>query len=101
MVKRRGYRIEPAEIERALLEHPVIDQAVVISYSDAKQGVKIQAFLVSKTNEENPDFLALKLFCQQNLPLYMLPDGFRFVAEIPQTSSQKIDFQLLKASLHA
>ena len=40
--------------------------------------------------------IALKRFCAENLPGYMIPDGFTFLDALPKTSTDKIDYQLLK-----
>jgi acyl-CoA synthetase (AMP-forming)/AMP-acid ligase II len=38
----------------------------------------------------------LKRFCSENLPLYMVPDVFRFHPTLPKTSTDKVDYQTLK-----
>jgi acyl-coenzyme A synthetase/AMP-(fatty) acid ligase len=41
--------------------------------------------------------IELKRFCVENLPSYMVPDIFRFLDSLPKTSTDKIDYQGLKA----
>lgn len=102
MVKRRGYRIEPAEIERALSLHPAVAQAVIVSHADKQGETKITAFLALRADiTSRPGFIEWKTYCQSNLPLYMIPDHFQIVAEIPLTSSQKVDLQHLKSLANA
>jgi acyl-coenzyme A synthetase/AMP-(fatty) acid ligase len=38
----------------------------------------------------------MKRFCAENLPLYMIPDTFSWVAKLPKTSTDKVDYQRLK-----
>ena len=39
--------------------------------------------------------IALKRWCSENLPLYMIPDRFSFHDALPKTSTDKIDYQAL------
>jgi non-ribosomal peptide synthetase component E (peptide arylation enzyme) len=38
----------------------------------------------------------MKQFCAENLPLYMVPDRILSLPKMPQTSTDKIDYQRLK-----
>ena len=40
--------------------------------------------------------IALKRFCSEKLPLYMVPDRFTWHESLPKTSTDKIDYQRLK-----
>lgn len=95
MVKRRGYRVELGEIETALLRHESIPEAAVIATTSNEGEVQIHAFLTS-SEEKPPSTIKLKQFCAQNLPLYMVPDRFTLLEELPKTSTDKIDYQRLK-----
>ncbi|HUF40026.1 MAG TPA: amino acid adenylation domain-containing protein [Anaerolineales bacterium] len=95
MVKKRGYRVELGEIESGLYRHPDVREAAVIAQQDDDFGVRTIAFLSCK-GEEPPSVLELKRFCMENLPSYMVPDIFRFLAVLPKTSTDKVDYQSLK-----
>ena len=95
MVKRRGYRVELGDIEAGLYRHPMIKEAAVIALPDEEAGVKIKAFL-SCRDVKRPSLIALKSFCAENLPLYMIPDLFSWHDALPKTSTDKIDYQRLK-----
>jgi amino acid adenylation domain-containing protein len=95
MVKKRGYRIELGEIEVALYRHPVIKEAAVLAFPD-DDGVPIKAF-TSTRDGSKLSTIELKKFCSENLPLYMVPDSFRCLDSLPKTSTDKIDYQKLKA----
>jgi acyl-coenzyme A synthetase/AMP-(fatty) acid ligase len=95
MVKRRGYRVELGEIEAGLYKHPAIKEAAVVAVSDEEAGVRIRAYL-SCRDEKRPSLIAMKRFCAENLPLYMIPDEFSWIAALPKTSTDKIDYQRLK-----
>ena len=40
--------------------------------------------------------IALKQFCSERLPPYMVPDLFGFQPSLPKTSTDKVDYQKLK-----
>jgi amino acid adenylation domain-containing protein len=96
MVKRRGYRVELAEIEAGLYKHPSLAEVGVISLPDEEAGVKVKAFLTCKQGEAKPSLIQLKQFCAANLPNYMIPDSFVFLDALPKTSTGKTDYQQLK-----
>jgi amino acid adenylation domain-containing protein len=98
MVKRRGYRIELGEIERALYLHAQVREAAVVSAPDADSGVSIVAFL-SCRDDGNPSIIELKTFCATKLPAYMSPDRFVFQDRLPRTSTDKVDYQVLRHRL--
>jgi amino acid adenylation domain-containing protein len=95
MVRRRGYRVELGEIEAGLYKHAAIKEAAVIALPDEEAGVRVRAFLSSR-DESRPSLIAMKRFCAENLPLYMIPDDFTWLSELPKTSTDKIDYQRLK-----
>jgi amino acid adenylation domain-containing protein len=95
MIKRRGYRVELAEIEAGLYRHTSIQEAAVIAVPDEEAGVRIRAFLSSR-EDKRPSLIALKRFCSENLPLYMIPDQFVWCETLPKTSTDKVDYQRLK-----
>jgi acyl-coenzyme A synthetase/AMP-(fatty) acid ligase len=95
MVKKRGYRIELGEIEAALYRHPSILEAAVVALS-SDEGVTIKAF-ASARDGARLSGIELKRHCSENLPLYMVPDQFCRLDVLPKTSTDKLDYQALKA----
>jgi acyl-CoA synthetase (AMP-forming)/AMP-acid ligase II len=101
MIKSRGYRIELGEIESVLYSHPVVEEAAVIPIPDIEIGNRIKAVVVARSDNnltgalasEIPDvsIQALKLFCAERLPKYMVPDLVEFRSALPKTSTGKID----------
>jgi non-ribosomal peptide synthetase component E (peptide arylation enzyme) len=72
-----------------------VREAAVIALEDEDHGVRTLAFLSCKG--DRPSMIELKRFCVENLPSYMVPDIFRFLDSLPKTSTDKIDYQGLKA----
>ena len=93
MIKVRGYRIEPAEVEAALLAHPAVRGAAVVVVGEGPAG-RLVAFLESK---ETPlPLLALKKHLATHLPRYMIIDEARYLPTLPRTATGKIDRLQLK-----
>jgi L-proline---[L-prolyl-carrier protein] ligase len=92
MVKLRGYRVEPGEIETRLHEHPEIAEVGVVPV-DGPRGLQLVAHLSGK----RLSVIELKEFCAVKLPPYMIPERFVFHAALPRTSRGKIDFESLRA----
>jgi acyl-coenzyme A synthetase/AMP-(fatty) acid ligase len=66
----------------------------VVALSDV-DGVTIHAF-VALAEGAKPSLIAMKRHCSNQVPLYMIPDRFKFLDRLPKTSTDKIDYQRLK-----
>ncbi|MCK0103943.1 amino acid adenylation domain-containing protein [Pseudohalocynthiibacter sp. F2068] len=95
MVKRRGYRVELGEIEAALLRHADISECAAVAVKDGSGSVQIVAFY-TWSGDNPPSLITLKKYSSQALPTYMIPDRFSVLEEMPNTSTNKLDFQSLK-----
>ena len=95
MVKRNGFRIELLEIEQALHQHPEIIENAVIATTDEENATIITAFVCCKSVDWE-SVIKMKEYCSKNLPVYMIPNNFIFIKSLPQTASNKIDYQQLK-----
>jgi amino acid adenylation domain-containing protein/FkbM family methyltransferase len=89
-IKIRGHRIEPAEIENALLQIPAVTESVVIARDDEADGKRLTAYLVLERGVEKTA-LELRRFLKQRLPAYMVPSSFVILESLPLTSQGKVD----------
>lgn len=96
MVKKRGYRVELGEIEACLYRHAEIKEAAVVALPDEELGLRVRAHL-STDEGKRLSLIKLKQFCSEHLPVYMIPDQFVFHATLPKTSTDKTDYQALRA----
>jgi L-proline---[L-prolyl-carrier protein] ligase len=90
MIKSGGHRIELGEIEAALHAHPGIHEAVAVPIPDEVLGSQIRAVVVPV----DPDELSeqdVRSHCAERLPRYMIPAEVELRAELPRTSTQKVD----------
>jgi acyl-coenzyme A synthetase/AMP-(fatty) acid ligase len=95
MIKKRGYRVELGEIETCLYRHPEIAEAAVVALPDEALGMKVTAHIASKGGGKL-SLIALKTFCSKHIPVYMIPDVFRFHEALPKTSTDKVDYRGLQ-----
>ncbi|GHF27795.1 hypothetical protein GCM10018790_01430 [Kitasatospora xanthocidica] len=86
-VKIRGQRVEPAEIEAVLCEHPAVRHCVVVVRS-GPQADRLVAYLVP---DGTPGPGELREHVAARLPSAMVPDAFVPVPEIPLTPNGKLD----------
>lgn len=86
-IKKQGYRIEPGEIERHLLQMGDINSAFATDI-EVRGAKYICMYYVSEKELENQLLTAHLL---QFLPNYMMPDYFVPIQEIPLTNNGKVD----------
>ena len=91
-IKRRGFRIEPGEIEATALTDPKVKEAVV-SYRNEK--LTLYYTLAEGFDEEISEELFQTL--AKELPEYMLPDGYMRLDAMPLSLNGKVDTGRLPA----
>lgn len=95
MFKSGGYNIYPLEVERALLDHPDVIDAVVVPVPDARYQEVGHAFVVRRP-EAAADEAGLKAFLKERIAGYKVPRVIRFEAALPLLPNTKIDRQTLR-----
>ncbi len=93
-VKVRGLRIEPGEIEAALLQHTAVQKAIVIATGDGRNQQRLAAYVVSHQGVAT-DAHELRSFLKERLAEQMLPSAFVFLDELPLTLNGKVDRRAL------
>ncbi|MDR3635926.1 MAG: amino acid adenylation domain-containing protein [Isosphaeraceae bacterium] len=91
-VKVRGFRIEPGEIEVALLEHPHVRAAAVIARRGGE--ARLDAYVAAALDEAIAPG-DLRDFLRERLPGHMIPATFTVLEALPLTSSGKVDRRAL------
>ncbi|MDH3716644.1 MAG: amino acid adenylation domain-containing protein, partial [Planctomycetota bacterium] len=108
-VKLRGYRVEPAELEQVLREHPTIKDAAVVSRQRTTADCQLVAYVVGKgvknvgvppsggdhdiksINHANPSISELQQFLAARVPDFMIPTTVVAMDALPTTASGKVD----------
>jgi amino acid adenylation domain-containing protein len=93
-VKVRGFRVEPGEIEAALVEHRTVRAAAVVAREDEPGDRRLAAYVVAAAGTE-PDAGELRDFLRARLPEHLVPADYVPLAALPLTRHGKVDRQAL------
>jgi amino acid adenylation domain-containing protein len=96
-VKVRGYRIEPDEVESALLGHPAVREAAVAVHEGTAGASRLIAYIVADTEGAPITPESVRRHLKERLPEYMVPSAFVTLAALPRTVSGKVDRRSLPA----
>jgi long-chain acyl-CoA synthetase len=94
LLKHRGFRISPLEIEEAACAIPGISEAGVVKTEN--DGV-LHLFISVKDSSLTSEKVLTEL--QSRLEPVKIPDAIHIVGELPKTANRKIDRKLLKQQL--
>jgi amino acid adenylation domain-containing protein len=94
-VKVRGHRIEPSEVEGALLRLPGVEGAVVGARPGPGGDDQLVAYLTCRPGHA-PSAESLRRALRETLPGHMVPSGFEFLDRFPLTPHGKIDREKLR-----
>lgn len=96
-VKISGLRIDPAEVENALLANPAVQEVAVITLPRKPTGVALAAFIVcanqpsQMSTHDNNQQAELRQQLATILPEAALPDHWHFLPSLPRNLNGKID----------
>jgi long-chain acyl-CoA synthetase len=96
LIKPGGENVYPAEVERAILEHPAVEQAVVFGVPDPTWKEGIKAVCILKEGQEL-DHRELTAFVSQHIASYKKPRYVEFVSEYPLLKDGSPDRAQIKA----
>ena len=93
-----GYRIGPFEVESALVAHPAVAEAAAVAAPDDERGSIVRAVVVLRDGYDPTEALATELqeHVKRDTAPYKYPRRVDFVAELPKTSSGKVQRALLR-----
>jgi len=89
-----GFNVYPAEIEKALLQHPDIADVAVNGTPDDRLGEVTHAHIVRAEDISAQDIIA---WCRESMANYKVPRGVTFHETLPRNASGKVMKYMLKA----
>jgi long-chain acyl-CoA synthetase len=94
MIKSRGERVSPKEVECALCELEGVIEAAVVGVPDEVLGQAVKAFVVTSSEDSVSEKAVIK-HCMENLEHFMVPKYVECVPELPTTPHGKVDKRAL------
>jgi acyl-CoA synthetase (AMP-forming)/AMP-acid ligase II len=106
VIRRSGENISAAEVESVLVQHAAIERVAIAAVPDRVRGDEVFACVVAKTppaDRAGRERLAADIvaWCLERLAYFKAPGYVAFVAELPLTSTQKIQRGQLKEMVAA
>lgn len=97
IIKTRGEKVAPKEVEAVLHAHPGIAEAVVFGLADPVLGQSVSALVVcSDTTLSERDIIR---HCAAHLEDFMIPRSIEFRNELPKTETGKVSRRLAAETL--
>ena len=85
-VKVRGFRVEPSEVESAILAHPDIREAAVVARRDGDGDWRLDAYAAGPV-----ETAALRAFLELRLPGHLMPATVQILGRLPLNHNGKVD----------
>lgn len=94
IIKSRGEKVSPAEVENAIYSLPAVREVVVAGVPDPLLGEAVCAFVTPRQGE-NLTVQQIKRVCSEHLENYMVPKHVLLVSELPRTENGKLSRKLI------
>ncbi len=98
VIKTRGEKVSPREVENALHSHPAVAEAAVVGVPDDLLGQAVKAFVVLKPGTD-VSARDLRRHCARQLEDYMVPQFIECRDRLERTEHGKIDRRQLEEVL--
>ncbi|MBL8587300.1 MAG: AMP-binding protein [Methylobacteriaceae bacterium] len=95
MINVGGYKVSPADCEATLHRHPAVQECCVVAAPDAQRGEMVKAFVVPRAGA-SVEAEALIAWARSVMAAYKVPRRIEFVASLPRSGSNKIDWRSLQ-----
>ncbi|NVM17049.1 MAG: AMP-binding protein [Candidatus Lokiarchaeota archaeon] len=92
IIKYKGYKVMPREVEEKLYEHPAIHEVGVVSAPDSNIGETIKAYVVLKPEYKDGKIIEREIieWAKERLAAYKYPRQVEFINILPRTAVGKI-----------
>ncbi len=97
IIKSRGEKVSPKEVENVLYQHPAVAEAAVVGVPDAILGQAVKAVVVLRQDAAVTERELLR-HCAGRLEDFMVPKVVEIRPSLPRTANGKIDKRALLAT---
>jgi o-succinylbenzoate---CoA ligase len=91
LISTGGENVNPIEVEKALLLHPLISEAAVFPLKDKEWGEIIAVAVVLKDRSDKLSHDDIKKFLQERISAFKIPKQIFFEDQLPKTELGKIE----------
>jgi long-chain acyl-CoA synthetase len=95
LIKPGGENVYPAEVEKVILEHPLIEEVSVIGVPDPRWSEAIKAVCVLKTGQALPETELIE-FVASKIARFKKPKYVVYVSDLPKLKYGTIDRETVK-----
>ncbi len=95
VIKSGGEWISSVDLENTLMGHPDVLEAAVVGVPDDRWDERPMACVVAAEGTE-PDLAAMKLYLEERVAKWWLPERWTIIGEVPKTSVGKFDKKVLR-----
>jgi len=98
VINTSGHRIGTAEVESALVLHPLVSEAAVVGFPHPVKGEGIYTYVTLNAGVEATDALKKELVmqCRGEIGAFAAPDAVHWAPSLPKTRSGKIMRRILR-----
>lgn len=100
IIKSRGEKVAPREVEEAIRKHPAVSQVAVIGVPDPLLGEAIRAYVIKQPDAQLTERDVIR-HCAAHLENYMVPRQVELVTSLPLTTNGKVSKAELRKAAHA
>jgi carnitine-CoA ligase len=94
-IKRAGFNVAPAEVERVLRDHPAVRDVAVVGTPDPMREEEIVAFVVCEADAPVTEGVLVEV-CRASLSEYKVPQKVVFVDALPVNFLGKLERRVLR-----
>lgn len=104
IIRHDGFKVFPSMIENVISRHPAVHQCSVVGCTDKDhvQGRLPFVYVVldpACDKKKRQIVKELRQLCQEELPEYVQPVGYKFISEMPFTPIGKVDYRKLEEEI--
>jgi bile acid-coenzyme A ligase len=91
MIITGGANVFPAEVEKALIDHPKIADIVVVGLRDAQWGRRVHAIIEPSDPKTPPSREEIVAYAKSRLAPYKVPKSIELIDAIPRSEATKVN----------